>query len=75
MWEIASAIRPEDVENFLQQGYEPFAVTIDTQGERIWLKKELKELKELKESNAEIHSQQDRAHKGRSRRVAPVPQE
>lgn len=48
MWEVASAlvIKVVDVNQFLKDGYEPFAITTDKVGwERIWLKRKVKLVK------------------------------
>lgn len=41
MWEIATALthNPTEIDKLLREGYEPFAVTTDAWGERIWLKR------------------------------------
>ena len=43
MWSLVTTLvsDKEKVEQYLSQGYEPFTVSSDPRGERVWLKKEL----------------------------------
>lgn len=50
----------EQVELYLRQGWEPFAVSSDMNGERIWMKRIVNE----------IHHEQDGANEGTSRRAS-----
>lgn len=62
MWELANARAASTnfVEEYLKEGYEPFAVSTDSNGFiTIWFKREVK---------VEIHSQQG-SDKGTSRRA------
>ena len=67
MWMLSSAMvsNREVIERFLQEGYEPFAVTLDVRGERVWFKKEVEELK------SEVHSKSEQHKQRRSRKTAP----
>lgn len=73
MWELASAAvyDAEKVEEYLREGYEPFAVSED-RGARIWFKRQMmyalpspEELEELakKEEKDEVHSTKPRKPK------------
>ena len=75
MWDISAVMSSsqEEVERFLHRGYEPFAVTSNDNGERIWLKKFISTKEELKD--AKIHSKQGQSDKGRGRRSASKPKE
>ena len=66
MWELGTALAKDmaAVNTFLEDGYEPFAVTSSDvyQTERVWLKREV---------DIETHNKQPRANKRASRRAAP----
>lgn len=75
MWKLASvSVRNnEQVEYYLRQGYEPFAVTSEYGGERLWLK--CKEVKETRKKN-EVHSSKSRKSDRRTVSTdAPSPKE
>jgi len=70
MWEVASVSinDAEKVTAYLRDNYEPFAVTADYRGERIWLRKELKDDK--------VPSTVSKRHEPRtSRKPAAKPEE
>ena len=69
MWTIATALvrNVGGLENLLEEGYEPFAVTTDSYGDRIWLKRK------VEEKVIETDNQPDKPEQGASRRTAKKP--
>lgn len=60
MWQLLSAMvrDKERVELYLKEGYEPFTVSPDVRGERVWFKKEVEDI--------EVYSKPKQPIKGRS---------
>ena len=66
MWEINTVLvnNGKQVNALLEDNYEPFAVSTDSWGERIWFKRE------IKEKPIAFHNQPPMFDKGRSRRTS-----